>query len=346
MNNIKQPLNNKRNTYIENSKNDKSLGSTTYSKNKKNLDKMLREYQSFCKKYFGESTPIGSMTEERMNKLLEDEENINNQNKVKKLLDNNDNNTQYFDIFNDNNENFNINLENKDIFEQLPDDIIYSENSRLGNNKNNKNDYKRRFNNLFNIDKNNEKKNEDTHNNKEDKKDDGNNKIDNNKAEKEKKEEKEDDEYNDFEDENMEEIKNKKAGIIQKFYKRKKIKAKNRIYFGYDRNKKNILWIYADKLELNNNLEKIRIKCYSIEQKKEIFFSKTIKDLLNIDYIPKDKIKEKLDELIDKIEKILEKDDKKNCNNLNELNKNNNKLNDNSGEEEKVLDEDGNEYVF
>ena len=37
---------------------------------------MLREYQTFCKKYFGESTPIGSMTEERMNKLLEDENNI------------------------------------------------------------------------------------------------------------------------------------------------------------------------------------------------------------------------------------------------------------------------------
>ena len=50
-NNIKQPLN-KKNKYIENYNNDKSLGSTTYSKNKKVLDKMLREYQSFCKKYF------------------------------------------------------------------------------------------------------------------------------------------------------------------------------------------------------------------------------------------------------------------------------------------------------
>ena len=34
------------------------------------MEKMLREYQTFCKKYFGESTPIGSMTEERMNKLF------------------------------------------------------------------------------------------------------------------------------------------------------------------------------------------------------------------------------------------------------------------------------------
>ena len=51
----------------ENSKisTNKQIGSSAYSKNKKTLEKMLREYQTFCKKYFGESTPIGSMTEIR-----------------------------------------------------------------------------------------------------------------------------------------------------------------------------------------------------------------------------------------------------------------------------------------
>ena len=54
--------------------NSRPLGSTIYSQNKKNLDKMLRDYQTFCKKYFGESTPIGAISEERMNKILEDED--------------------------------------------------------------------------------------------------------------------------------------------------------------------------------------------------------------------------------------------------------------------------------
>ena len=73
MNNKHQNI--QKNKIKENSKINinKPQGSTTYSKNKKSLEKMLREYQTFCKKYFGESTPIGSMTEERMNKLLEDE---------------------------------------------------------------------------------------------------------------------------------------------------------------------------------------------------------------------------------------------------------------------------------
>ena len=363
-NNLKQPLNNKKSKLIENSKNDKSLGSTTYSKNKKILDKMLREYQSFCKKYFGESTPIGSMTEERMNKLLEDEENINNKNKVINLLDNNENSSQYFDIFNDDNENIIFNLENKDIFNQLPNDLNYSENNRLGNNKNNKNDYIRRFNNIFEKEKkdekdinnkqNNKKDNDNNNNNKDNmnnnKDNMNNNKDNNNKANNNKDDNnKEDEEYNDFEEENIEEIKNKKANIIQKFYKRKKLNRKNLIYFGYDKTKKNLLWIYTDKLDSKNNLKIIRIKCYSMEQKKEFLINKNIKDLLNIDSITEDKIKKKeiIDELIDKIDKILEKNDKKDFNNLSELNKNkNNNVNKNNVDEEKVVDEDGNEYTF
>ena len=78
-NQMNKQQNIQKNKFKENSKinsNNKVIGSSTYSKNKKSLEKMLREYQTFCKKYFGESTPIGSMTEERMNKLLEDENNI------------------------------------------------------------------------------------------------------------------------------------------------------------------------------------------------------------------------------------------------------------------------------
>ena len=47
--NANQVLNNNKRKEIENTKTNKTLGSTTYSKNKKYLDKMLREYQTFCK---------------------------------------------------------------------------------------------------------------------------------------------------------------------------------------------------------------------------------------------------------------------------------------------------------
>ena len=47
--------------------------SSVYSKNKNNLDKMMRDYQLFVKKYLGETTPISSMKDESMNKLWEDE---------------------------------------------------------------------------------------------------------------------------------------------------------------------------------------------------------------------------------------------------------------------------------
>ena len=59
--------------------NNKPFTSSEYSKNKKNLNKMIRDYQIFVKKYLGDATPIASMTEERMNRLLEDE---NDNNKI------------------------------------------------------------------------------------------------------------------------------------------------------------------------------------------------------------------------------------------------------------------------
>ena len=203
MNNKHQNI--QKNKIKENSKINinKPQGSTTYSKNKKSLEKMLREYQTFCKKYFGESTPIGSMTEERMNKLLEDENNI----KEKDLLEEK---IQFLETLEDNNE-----FNKEEICDQLPIDILYNDNNILGNHKNNKNDYKQRNKIIFN-----EILKED--------------KIDNI-------------EYNDFEqNENLEEIKNKKVKLIQKIYRENKYKKKERIYFGYDKEKLNILKIYID----------------------------------------------------------------------------------------------------
>ena len=132
-----------KNKFKENSKTNmnKPAGSTTYSKNKKSLEKMLREYQTFCKKYFGESTPIGSMTEERMNKLLEDENNFKNND----LLE--EDKYHFLETLEDNNKN---NFDFEEICDKLPADIFYNENSVLGNHKNNKNDYKQRNKIIFN----------------------------------------------------------------------------------------------------------------------------------------------------------------------------------------------------
>ena len=56
--NSNQVLNNNKRKEIENTKTNKILGSTTYSKNKKYLEKMLREYQTFCKKNTLENQPL------------------------------------------------------------------------------------------------------------------------------------------------------------------------------------------------------------------------------------------------------------------------------------------------
>jgi hypothetical protein len=283
MNNKHQNI--QKNKIKENSKINinKPQGSTTYSKNKKSLEKMLREYQTFCKKYFGESTPIGSMTEERMNKLLEDENNI----KEKDLLEEK---IQFLETLEDNNNN------KEEICDQLPIDILYNDNNILGNHKNNKNDYKQRNKIIFN-----EILKED--------------KIDNI-------------EYNDFEqNENLEEIKNKKVKLIQKIYRENKYKKKERIYFGYDKEKLNILKIYIDSLDNNGNIIKIDVNNYSIKECKNKYIKINIKDLLNVDFITKDKINDLIDDIILMInnEKPKEKNEK---------------------EEDKVLDEDGEEYTF
>ena len=303
-----------KNKLRENSKTNinKPAGSTTYSKNKKSLEKMLREYQTFCKKYFGESTPIGSMTEERMNKLLEDENNFKNND----LLE--EDKYHFLETLEDNNKN---NLDFEEICDKLPADIFYNEISVLGNHKNNKNDYKQRNKIIFN--------------------------------EITKKEEKtENEEYNDFDNkennelenkENIEEIKNIKAKEIQRIYREKKYKKKERIYFGYDKDKLNILKIYIDDLDDNGNIIKLDIDKYSIKENKSMFNKISIKNLLNVESISKDNLVKNLEEIILKIdcmnktEKIPEKNEK-------EIE--NNKDDKKEKEEENVLDEDGEEYTF
>ena len=299
-----------KNKFKENSKINinKPTGSTIYSKNKKSLEKMLREYQTFCKKYFGESTPIGSMTEERMNKLLEDENNLkeNNLFEVDKQ--------HFLDTLDDNK---NINFSSDEICDSLPLDIFYNDNSALGNHKNNKNDYKQRNKILFNQ-----------------------------TTKKEEKTEKE--EYNDFEEkenEITEEIKNRNAKEIQRIYREKKYEKKERIYFGFDKEKLNILKIYIDEKDDNGNIQKLDINIYSINENKNKYIKIAISNLLKVVQISKEELLKNLEETVDKINAMI-KNENMTEQNAKETDKINNKKNDKNDEEEKVLDEDGEEYTF
>ena len=114
-----------------------------YYKNKKQLNKMMKDYQIFVKKYIGDATPISSITEERMNKLL-NEENYRNKNV---FLDEEYNN-EFQQILKNNKD---LDFGEEIISMELPsdDEFSYSEIDKLGNNKNNINDYKRRARVLF-----------------------------------------------------------------------------------------------------------------------------------------------------------------------------------------------------
>ena len=120
--------------------NNNIYGSSVYSKNKKDLNKMMRDYQMFVKHYLGETTRISCMTEERMNILLDDD---NNKNK-----DDEKNNIEFQKILKNNKD---LDFGDEDIYIQLPleEDFFYSEFNKLGNHKNNKNDYIRREKLLF-----------------------------------------------------------------------------------------------------------------------------------------------------------------------------------------------------
>lgn len=49
--------------------------SANYNSSHNNLPKMLKDYQQFCQKYFGNTTPIASMDPEKIDKIFGEEEN-------------------------------------------------------------------------------------------------------------------------------------------------------------------------------------------------------------------------------------------------------------------------------
>ena len=335
-NNIKKNTINKGNTGTVNSSNlnsiNRPLGSTIYSQNKKNLDKMLRDYQNFCKKYFGESTPIGAISEERMNKILEDDEGETKFNKI-----------NYNDINNNYCNNVKKNTVNKNYiinFDFLKDDIynfsneknriqntenlnspefIFSKINKLGYHKNDKNDYIRRTKKVNNINEKELKQEEKTKEEKNNKKVEKNIKEkekekENEKEkvkekekikekEKEKEEDSEENEYNDFEEDDS--IKKEKGAVkIQEFFKSQKCpkRIRDRIFFGNDSKNEFIIWIYIDKINSKTNeIKSLFIKKFSLVDHESEFMRKDVNTLLNKNFVSKEELSKNISNIIDKI---------------------------------------------
>lgn len=126
------------------SKNSEAQKDSYYTANSKKLEKMLKDYQDFCKKYFGETTPFNAYTKE-INKKLS---NNNNESMRKKAFKK----TNDFNIFD---------FVEKDDFDFTPKqnaDIVFDkselslqEQFRLGKNKNNKNDFINRVKRIYKM---------------------------------------------------------------------------------------------------------------------------------------------------------------------------------------------------
>ena len=319
----------------------KSYISSQYKKNKKNLNQEIRDYQLFVKKYFGDTTPIASMTEERMNELFKDQE-VNN-----KIILDNENDIEFQKLLKDNED---LDFGEEDCLIPSNEEFIYDINDKLGKHKNNKNDYSRREKLLFKNEKKVEKepeikeepKNEEENNN-------VCNDLEKKEEEEEPKNEEENNEYNDFEEkkeekeepkeekseskeekvpleekkpdlemiEYLKKQKEKSALKIQKIYKEKKRGEK--LYIGFDDSKSIILRIYVNEYDQYKKVKSIKIFSYFIYQKKELILEKTIKDLLGVEPLSVNTVKKFMDKIIERA--LLQNEDSIDNNLLNEIQK-------------------------
>ena len=95
-------------------------------------------------------------------------------------------------------------------------------------------------------------------------------------------------------------------------------------------------------MDQKNNIQSIIIKCFNITKKNEFLFNQNIKDLLNVDFISKEEIKKEMNKIIEKIDKILEKNEL----NKNKSNENDNNEKENKKENNKEIEDEDEEYTF
>lgn len=313
---------------------------------------MLRDYQKFCQKYFGNTTPIAAMPQEQFEKIF----NYNEMEEETKVPD-----VRGFDVNSERIKNVRLDfLENdkydfyyafvntrKELTKLCSGNelIQLSANQVIGFGKNNKIDYLKRLRRL-NMKCADNKQSTET-NRCEEKKEtvaDNNNNDDeeDNYKEEFQYEEKEevDDNANDSNDNNNrgdkkgtgakkepikifdesthkiidDENRNQQATKIQIHFKGQKHtkRLKDRMYFGYDKSKRNIVWVYVDKREpkfekQNCDVVSMLFKVYSIDNKVTSYLKRSVKEVLCVE---KKKRREIEKDIHDVIEKVLKQDEK------------------------------------
>lgn len=290
--------------------------SANYKSSKNNLPQMLKDYQLFCQKYFGNTTPIASMSPERFEKVFNEEENKEQQpkeaqNKISlSMLENDTFDFCYscLDI-----EGALNKITNSDI-------LSYSKEQKLGYGKNDKNDYIKRLKKLQskenkdNLVKEEEEENYDDDFNFQEKEEDKA-QIDINQEKSQdniKSEEHPNEPIKIFDDNTHniinEETKNRQASKIQVCYKSQKCpkRLRDRLYFGYDKTENFLVWVYIDKKtpkDAKENFDIVSILCkiYSIKEKSTTYEKKLIKDLFFDNSININQIHSAIPDIIEKL---------------------------------------------
>jgi len=102
------------------------------------------------------------------------------------------------------------------------------------------------------------------------------------------------------ETEYIREKKEKSAKKIQEIFRAKR---KERLYMGFDSTNYVFLKIYVNEYDANRNVKSIEVKCYYHNQEDILFFTKTIRELLDVESIPVNEFQRAMGENI--INKIL-----------------------------------------
>lgn len=291
--------------------------SANYKSNKNNLPKMLKDYQLFCQKYFGNTTPIASMSQERFEKVFNEENKEQHQpqnephNKISLSMLENDTYDFCYSC---------LNIEGA--LDKIANSEIFAKEQKLGYGKNDKNDYIKRLKklqskpNTDNLVKEDDEENYDDDFNFQEKEEDKA-QIDINQQE-EAEHQKEPIKIFDDNTHNIinEETKNRQASKIQVCYKSQKCpkRLRDRLYFGYDKTENFLLWIYIDKKtpkDAKENFDIISLFCkiYSITEKSTTYEKKYIKDLFFDNSIPITQIHSAIPDII---EKLLKQDKEEN----------------------------------
>jgi hypothetical protein len=292
----------------------------------------MKDYKKFVKKYFGNINPRDYKYQERRNEILEEEDKKNFDQIM--ILQKQKNYLIYEKLLKNSKDS---DFDDEEIEVQMPcsNEIFYSKENRLGTHKNNKHDYKERIK-KFEIDneileegKNTSIQNIDTEDKgdkegtqvKEEEKEEEKDKedIEDKEGAQEKEEEEEKEVEKDkihenirpdskspiCEDYDTTQDKEIKAKKIQKLFREKR--SKERLYAGMDKSNCNIIRIYVDEYDQNNNIKSLKVFIYLLIDKESLILKKSIKELLKRDSISKKSLMKCMNEVIEKI--LVRKED-------------------------------------